>query len=426
MNIPTKAAALAASVLLLTACSGRVQDTAATSGGGGQVKLSWWMVTQNADTAGAALKSIIADFEKQNPNIKVDLQYRAVDAHKDALRTTAGSSSGPDIYYNWAGPGLGGELVKSGVSLDLSKYYQQYQWNNRFNAATLSAFTQYGGHHGIPWTQRTEVVYYHKDQFAKAGISAPPTTYQEWATAAQKLKDAGLTPISMGGKDNWHVMRLLDTFIETNCGAELGDKLNTRATSWAGQPCVDKSFEQLKQWSANYFNKGFAGLPAAEAGALFNSGKSAMQLEGDWFTQQNADAGDDQNNIGVFPMPTGTGRLYGFFEGMYISKSSKHPDEAAKFLDYLSSAPVEGKYLGVFSSLPVNKESKPANPLQPINAQIAQLTGQAKGFFLNNDQNFPTDVTTEYWRIQNGVTSGSIAPKEAGALLQKFMDTHKN
>ncbi|MFI9845273.1 ABC transporter substrate-binding protein [Nonomuraea sp. NPDC051941] len=425
MNIPSKAAALAASALLLTACSGRVQDnTSATSGG--QVKLSWWMVTQNADTANAAFKSIIGDFEKQNPNIKVDLQYRAVDAHKDALRTTAGSSSGPDIYYNWAGPGLGGELVKSGVSLDLSKYYQQYKWADRFNPSTLAAYKQYGGYHGVPWTQRTEVVYYHKDQFAKAGISAPPTTYQEWATAAQKLKDAGLTPITMGGKDNWHVMRLLDTFIETNCGAELGDKLNTRSTSWAGQPCVDKSFEQLKQWSGNYFNKGFAGLPVAEAGAMFHSGKSAMQLEGDWFTQQNIDAGDDQNNVGVFPMPTGTDRLYGFSEGMYISKSSKHPDEAAKFLDFFTSAAVEGKYLGVFSSVPVNKETKGENPLAPINTQIAELTGKAKGFFLNNDQNFPTDVTTEYWRIQNGVTSGSIAPKEAGALLQKFIDTHKD
>ncbi|MEV0388461.1 extracellular solute-binding protein [Nonomuraea sp. NPDC050643] len=424
MRTPTKAAALAAAALLLAACTGRVEDTAQTSGG--PVELSWWMVTQNSDTATSALKSIIADFEKQNPGITVDLQFRAVDAHKDALRTTAGSTSGPDIYYNWAGPGLGGELVKAGVSLDLATYYQRYKWADRFNTSTLAAYTQYGGHHGVPWTQRTEVVYYHKDQFAKAGVDGPPTTYEEWAAAARKLKDAGLTPLSTGGKDNWHVMRLLDTFIETNCGAELGDELNTRATSWAGQPCVDKSFEQLKQWSADYFNKGFAGLPATEAAALFNSGRSAMQIEGDWFTQQNLDAGDDQNNVGVFPMPTGTGRLYGFSEGMYITKTSKHPDAAATFLDYFTSAAVEGKYLGVFSSVPVNKETRSANALQPINAEIAGLSGKAKGFFLNNDQNFPTDVTTEYWRIQNGVTSGSIAPKEAGALLQRFIDTHKD
>ncbi|MFI7130709.1 nucleoside hydrolase-like domain-containing protein [Nonomuraea sp. NPDC050153] len=32
---------------------------------------------------------------------------------------------------------------------------------------------------------------------------------------------------------------------------------------------------------------------------MFNSGKSAMQIEGDWFTQLNVDAGDDQNNVGV-------------------------------------------------------------------------------------------------------------------------------
>jgi raffinose/stachyose/melibiose transport system substrate-binding protein len=426
MRATAGVAATMVSALLLAGCAGKVPDGGDASASGGKVKLTWWMVTQNADSATAALKSVVSDFEQQNPNIEIDLQFRAVDAHKDALRTTAGSGSGPDIYYNWAGPGLGGELVKSGVSLDLSDYYKQYHWENRFNPSTLSAYSQYGGFHGVPWTQRTEVVYYHKDQFAKAGITAPPTTYEQWAADAQKLKDAGFTPISMGGKDNWHVMRLLDTFIETNCGADKGDRLNTRKLSWASQPCVDKSFAQLKQWSDNYFNKGFAGLAQTQASALFSSGKSAMEIEGDWFTQQDIDAGDDIDNVGAFALPTGTDRLYGFSEGMYITKAGKHPTEAAKFLDYFTSAPVEGKYLGVFSAIPVNKDTKAAKAVQPLNTQIADMTSKAKGFFLNNDQNFPTDVTTEYWRIQNGVTGGSIAPADAGEQLQKFISSHKN
>ena len=415
-----------AAALPLAACTG------APVGGGSEggasatnVTLNWWMVVQTNDTATDAIKAIAADFHKANPTITVNVQFRGVDAHKDAMRTTAGSNSGPDIYYNWAGPGLGGELVTSGVSLDLTKYYQQYNWTARFNDSTLKAYTQYGGYHGVPWTQRTEVIYYHKDQFAKAGITAAPTTYDQWVDAAQKLKASGTTPIAMGGKENWHVMRLLDTFIETNCGAEKGDALNTRKASWANEPCATKSFEQLKTWSDNYFNKGFAGLAQTQAAALFTSGKAAMELEGDWFTTQAIDAGDKEDNLGVFGMPTGTGRLYGFSEGQYIAKASQHPDEAAKFLDYFTSAEVEGKNLGVFAAIPVNKDTKAAGAQSPLNTQIAEFTKNAKGFFLNNDQNFPTDVTTEYWRIQNGVTAGSIKPADAGALLQKFIDSHK-
>ncbi|MGN9810197.1 ABC transporter substrate-binding protein [Micromonospora sp. BQ11] len=425
MRIRTLAAVALTALLALTGCTGKAIGGDDDAAAGGDVTLDWWIVTQTSDTGTATLKSIIADFQRANPTIKINVQFRGVDAHKDALRTTAGSSSGPDIYYNWAGPGLGGEMVDAGVSLDLTKYYEQYKWTERFNESTLKAYKQYGGYHGVPWTQRTEVVYYHKDQFAKAGVTAPPTTYGEWTAAAQKLKSAGLTPIAMGGKDNWHVMRLLDTFIETNCGAEKGDQLNTRKASWAGEPCVDESFAQLKTWSDNYFNKGFAGLAQTQAAALFTSGKAAMALEGDWFTPQAIEAGADPENIGVFPLPTGTGRLYGFSEGQYLAKAGQHPDQAAKFLDYLSSAEVESKNLGVFAAIPVNKDTKPATAQQPLNIQIAELTKSAKGFFLNNDQNFPTDVTTEYWRIQNAVTAGSIKPDDAGEQLQKFIDSHR-
>lgn len=110
-------AASLTTALLLAGCTGRVQSS---DDGSGKTNLAFWMVTQQASSATADLKEIVADFEKQNPDITVDLQFRAVDAHKDALRTTAGSAAGPDIYYNWAGPGLGGELVDKGVSLDLT------------------------------------------------------------------------------------------------------------------------------------------------------------------------------------------------------------------------------------------------------------------------------------------------------------------
>lgn len=229
----------------------------------------------------------------------------------------------------------------------------------------------------------------------------------------------------MGGKDNWHVMRLLDTFIETNCGTEKADALNTRKAKWTDEPCVTESFTQLKKWADDYFNQGFAGLAQAQAAALFTSGKSAMEIEGDWFTQQIIDAGDDIDNIGVFELPTGTGRAYGFSEGLYITKSSRSPDAAAKFLDFFTSAAVEGKYLGTFSAIPVNKETKQQDSPPPINREIQRISQDATGYFLNNDQNFPTDVTTEYWRIQNGVTGGSIAPADAGGLLQTFIDSHQ-
>jgi raffinose/stachyose/melibiose transport system substrate-binding protein len=409
-------------VLALSACSGRT-----TSGGessaGGTTTLSWWMVTQ-ADTATAKIKQTISDFEAKNPNIKVNVTYKAIDPLKDALRTSAGTSAGPDIYYMWAGPGLGGEFVKNDVSLDLTKYYNQYKWNDRFTPATLTNYTQYGGHQGVPWTQRGEVVYYNKPLFQKAGITTTPTTFDEMLADAQKLKAAGVTPITMGGKDNWHVMRLLDSLIEANCGADKGDKLNHLQASWANEPCITKSFTDLKTW-APYFQTGWVSAAQGDAANLFYAGKSAMQIEGDWFTQGIADNGGKVADADTFMIPTGTNRLYGFSEGMYIAKASKHPDEAAKFLDYLTSSDVQSSFGSAFAALSVNKDVKPSTE-QPIDKQFQQYFADAKGYFLNNDQNFSTKITTEYWRIQNGVAQGTIDPAGAGAEFQKFVDANKS
>ena len=46
-------------------------------------------------------------------------------------------------------------------------------------------------------------IWYSKDLFEKAGITETPKTWDEFKTVVQKLKDAGITPIAVGGKDAW-------------------------------------------------------------------------------------------------------------------------------------------------------------------------------------------------------------------------------
>jgi raffinose/stachyose/melibiose transport system substrate-binding protein len=418
MQLKRLVIALAGSVtLLLTGCGG-------SAGQGGTVELKWWILTQQ-DTAQAAVDKLIEDFEAANPNITISLETRSTDAHKDALRTSAGTDAAPDIFAMWAGPGLGGEFVKAGVSKDVTNYYEQYHWADRFTPATIEPYTQYGGHHGVPWSQSLQVVYYNKRLFQQAGITAEPTSYQELVADADRLKAAGITPIEFGGSVNWHVMRLLDNLVETECGPEKADQLTSRTASWAGEPCVDAAFTELKKWSDSYVNQGFIGIDNDESSTLFYTGKAAMALEGDWFTSQIVDGGGNIDEVGIFPFPTGTNRLYGFSNGQYIGAKSKHPDEAAKFIDYLTSTVAQRAIDGVFAATSVNKDVAPPPDAGPIRQRFADLVATASGSHLNNDQSFPLNVTTEYWRIQNSVITGSIPPVDAGEALQTFIDSSK-
>jgi raffinose/stachyose/melibiose transport system substrate-binding protein len=268
-----------------------------------EIKL--WTLNFANDSANQAFQSIIKQFQDANPGVTVKVENRGVDEHKSALRVAAGSDQGPDIFFSWAGLGLGGEFVKSGLALPMDKYYAEYKWDDRFLPVALSFSKQYpGGQFGIPYTFHGEAIYYNKSLFQKAGIMAEPKTYDELVAAADKLAKAGIPAFTFGGTVNWHVMRLMDEILETECGAEKHDALMTMKANWAEEPCATKAFDELHRWTSKYFLKPFMGIDQSQSFNLFLAGRAAMMLEGDWLVGQLKGA-NRLADFAVFPFPTG-------------------------------------------------------------------------------------------------------------------------
>ncbi len=423
-----KKLAVAAAMALAITVSGC--GTSDNSGGGSttgsgsaeDTELIVWTV-ENDDAADEVWNQMVGAFQDANPGVTITTEQYSTDQVKEAIRLALGTDSFPDIYRYWEGPGLGGELIANGASLDLTKYYDEYKWSDRFSETVLANITQYGGYNGVPWIIAGEAMYYNKDLFEQAGISAVPTTYDELVAAADKLKAADITPFTTGGTVNWYVMRLLDSLIETKCGADTADKLNTLKASWATESCVTESFTELKKWADNYFNDGYMSLDDTQSNDLFYTNQAAMALQGGWFTTNLATGGMDPNTVGIFPFPTGTGRLYGFGEAFYIGSGSKNPDMAAKFLDFVTNTDNQTLSAGKWGSPSVNKNVA-ADTTNPLNPLWPEIFNNATGMYMNNDQNMSLEVTTEYWRIQNSVLTGDIAPDQAGTEFQKFIDAN--
>ncbi|WOF22890.1 extracellular solute-binding protein [Microbacterium betulae] len=405
----------AAAATALAGCAGGADDADGT-------ELTVWLTTQEPNQR-EAVDALVAAYEEK-ADVTITVEERSVDQHKDAMRQIAGTDSGPDVYWYWEGSGLGGELVDVGMSLDLTDYYAQYGWEDRFTPASLAGITQYGGFHGVPWTLQGEGIYYNKELFAQAGVEDVPATYDELVDAADALVDAGITPIEFGGTVNWDVMRLLDSLVETECGAQTADELNTGDGDWGAEPCVTDAFTELAAWGDAYLNDGFMGISNDDAAQLFFSGQAAMSLEGTWYNAQVVDNGLDPEDVGIFPFPTGTDRLYGFGEAYYVNAATDHPDEAAAFLDFLTSE--EGQEIAGsnWGALSVNKDV-PVDESNPLNAVWADVFAASDaGMYTNNDQNFSTAETTEYWRIQNSVLTGDLDPADAGAEFQAYRDAN--
>jgi raffinose/stachyose/melibiose transport system substrate-binding protein len=383
-----------------------------------------WTLSFANDSANQAFQSIIKQFETANPGVTIKVETRGVDEHKSALRVSAGSDQGPDIFFSWAGLGLGGEFIKSGLALPMDKYYTQYKWDDEFLPSALAFSTQYaGGRFGVPYTFHGEALYYNKALFAKAGIASEPQTYDELVADAAKLAAAGIPAFTFGGTVNWHVMRLMDVILETECGAQKHDALMTLQANWSTEPCAAKSFAEFHNWTSKYFLKPFMGIGQDQAFNLFLAGRAAMMLEGDWLVGQLGQ-NNKQADYGVFPFPTRGDRLYGFAEYNYINAKSKNPDATAKFLDFLASTDVQQAHLGDFGSISVNKNVKYTST-EPLSQAWVKIFGQFSGTFVNGDQAFPLDVTTEYWRVINDVASDNLEPAKAPAALQTFITNRK-
>lgn len=384
-------------------------------------ELTVWLLTDEPEF----FDQMFADFSTAHPEIKAKWVGHSIDGHKEALRQVINTEAAPDIYYMYgaSGPGLGGFYIAAGGTEPIDKYYEQYRWKERFNPASLAASTVDGKLWAVPFRVRTMGLFYSKKAFEKAGITAEPTTYEELVAANQKLVEAGITPLAMGGKFSWMSMRLLDSLLEMECGAQTHDDLKNLKVNWTKTACATKGFQEFRRWiDEGWLPKDFLGVQPEDTHAPVYKGEAAMYYEGDWVVPRLNDEGMSPDDMGFFHFPTGTGRISYFTEELFISRTSTHKDAAAVFLDWLSSKPVQEMYAGKFGSLPPTKNSPVPEDAPVLLKEVIDLVDKAPGIYIPGDQSLPYPVVLEYWRAQDGIIAKLVKPEEAPQIVQTAID----
>ncbi|WP_139129202.1 extracellular solute-binding protein, partial [Paenibacillus nuruki] len=138
-----------------------------------------------------ALAKIVPDFEKANPDIKVEVQAIPWDNAHDKLLTAVASKKGPDVVQ--MGLGWIPEFADAGALLDLSSYTEKYpnlKVDNFFKGAQQT-MTYNDQLVGIPWYIDTRVLFYRADLLKQVGYNEPPKTWAELKDAATKLAARG-------------------------------------------------------------------------------------------------------------------------------------------------------------------------------------------------------------------------------------------
>jgi multiple sugar transport system substrate-binding protein len=299
----------------------------------------------------AEIDQIARDFEAKNPDIKVSMEYVGYDNVHDKIVT--GMAAKPPAYdaamidVIWPD-----EFIKNGYLLDVTSRVTPDMKSGMF-PASWNGVTRNGKIYGMPWLMDVKYFMYNKDMLQKAGITAPPTTWDELVDQAKTIKQKGIAefPIIWSWNQKEGVVCDYAVLLFGNGGSFVDA---------SGKPAFnnDKGVQALT-WMKQTIDDGLSNPSSVSSDenaveADFLAGKSAFAVN--WLFQysDSNDATKSQivGKAAFAPMPVFKAGADAGVKGSSVDGSSSfaimattpYPDQTWKFLTYLASNEVQTKY----------------------------------------------------------------------------------
>jgi raffinose/stachyose/melibiose transport system substrate-binding protein len=406
----------------LTAC-GAPAAPAATQAPAKKVTVTWWHITTK-DPGLSDWKKMADDYMAAHPNVDIQITVLENEAFKTKLTTVLQSGDPPDIFQSWGG-GAFYQQVQAGLLKDITADLNaDAAWKGSFAPGALGVYSYQGKNYGVPWDMGMVGFWYNKDLFKKAGIDNPPATWTDFLADVKKLKDAGITPISIGEGDKWPGMHFWNYLATRICGQK-GFEAAIDGTGSFADPCFVDAGKKLQDLVAlQPFQEGFLGAIHDEMQATFGNGKAAMELSGQWApSTEKANSSDQKGvaNLGLFGFPAvdgGAGAasdVVGGGNGFAIGKNAE--PEAVDFVKYLTSVQNQTIIAKNGSGIPVVKGAE-TGLTDPNMLQVQQTFSAAKYFQLYYDQFLPPATGSVLNDSVQGIFAGTSTPEKVAQAVQ--------
>ena len=294
--------------------------------------------------AGDVLKEIIAEFEAENPDIKIQIEEVP---NADILTKLTAYAEGDDLPDVIDGQFGLASFINLDAALDITEMVDAEGLRESFIPVALQAGTDGEGRIlGLPFYTGTDALYYRLDHFEEAGLdpAAPPTTWAELAEAAQALTNprAGRYGFGMYGKT--HTVRCIH-FMQNNGPDGEMLRLDRDSGIWTILVNSPESIEaieymvslarDLKVVPPNVVEMDYPANVAA-----FSAGNISMLTTGPWGAQTFIGTNPEiEGKFGVALHPTPDGEPPILRQGSLIyaiGRTTEHPEEAFRFLKWFT------------------------------------------------------------------------------------------
>lgn len=267
------------------------------------------------------LEPILADFEKENPDIKVDFMHIPQN-YFQKIHLLFASNTAPDVIFmnNQYLP----IYANAGVLEDLSGYDFEF---DKFYEKSLKTLSRDDKIYAVPRDVSNLLIYYNKDIFDKYNVPYPKKgwTFDEFLTAAEKLTHRPeVFGVSFEDEPLFYLPYL------TSFGADDFSDFD------------DEKMQKGLRFYADLRNK-YHVAPKKEESAsatmaqMFLQGKLGMHLSGRWLVPKYRQEAKFNWDVVEFPKGDAGSVVPLDASGWVVAKSSKHKTQAVKLIKYLSS-----------------------------------------------------------------------------------------
>ncbi|WP_132124066.1 sugar ABC transporter substrate-binding protein [Actinocrispum wychmicini] len=385
-----------------------------------------WLMTGSApDSLTSALNK---EFEDKHPGTHVKYEIQQWNGIQQKLTTALASQAPPDVIEigNTQTP----QFASQGVLADLSNDVNDMNGSQWLKGLKDSG-TFDGKQYGVPFYAANREVLYRKDMFQQAGISAPPTSNDEWLADIDKLKakfgsDPDFQPLYMPGQ-NWYALL---SFIWDNGGdIAKGSGAKFTATLDSAEAKAGLAFyKKLVDSSGTKAPKDNDEATPQQAG-IYAGGKVAMFIgvPGEVATAAKTDP-TIKDKTGAFPIPGKTaGKSAPVFLGgsnLAIPVNAKNQAAAKEYLKLLSSTKYQTQLAqgGFVPGTSTDVSALDSDPYASVMAK-ASTNGRAvpaspKWGDVESGQNPLKDMLTAYL---TGKKTADQATADANAALNKLL-----
>ncbi len=246
------------------------------------------------------VRAMTTDFEKANPDIKVNLEFVPYEGLRDKTLLAQGSGGYDVVLFDVIWPA---EFATNKVLVDVTdRVTPEMNQGILPGAWTTVAFD--GHRYGMPWILDTKYLFYNKDILAKAGISEPPKTWDELAADAKTIKDKGIldTPIAWSWAQAEAAICDYTTLVSAYGGKFLDDAGKPAFQTGGGLKALQYMVQTVKDGVTNPNSKEFL---EEDVRRVFQNGEAAFALN--WTYMYNL-ANDPKESkvagqVGVVPAP---------------------------------------------------------------------------------------------------------------------------